>query len=446
MTLTLSSSAVTFRRWVLFMDGATRAAILPFGPILLGRLLYGGGSSDSLDLFWDSIAWYTATLVVAYMLGHAIGALVGHLSPWTQRRISPEFPSSWFYRIVGIIVALHVFSFGTAVQSHATLVGLRFMSGLFMGLIHRATSLLVAPKFVRGGKGGRQSPAADELSLEMLSSSSQQHNVANPGGPLYCLLDDDEPEVCKHWLAGFAISIVLSGIIYRDPLKPSGLFLTMFTPGESHGLVPLFFFMAISALVEITIRRGTKQWRACFTPLFRWIQPHIRLHCKNPTHGRAAFCRSYSSSASSMPVLGGILRRRKGTEDNNGILWTSNYSWNRDRLDSNNSKGTRTSRLNSTPSMDGNRSRMNSNMSNDLFYDCSSDYFQEDQDRDLNDLFEQEEEEEDYDFTTKLNSIAKYSNGKCIYEEDQSPAPVPAGTSLQIIPRAYKEFFGNKCE
>jgi hypothetical protein len=79
-------------------------------------------------------------------------------------------------------------------------------------------------------------------------------------------------------------------------------------------------------------------------------------------------------------------------------------------------------------------------MSNDLFYDCSSEYFPDDAGRELDDLFEEN------DFSSNLDSIAKYSQGKCMYE-DESPAPVPPGTSIQVIPKSYVEFFGrSKCD
>jgi hypothetical protein len=73
-------------------------------------------------------------------------------------------------------------------------------------------------------------------------------------------------------------------------------------------------------------------------------------------------------------------------------------------------------------------------MSNDLFYDCSSE-FPEDGERDLTELFDE------MDFSDYWDSIASYTRGKCLFE-DGSPAPVPPGTSIQSIPRAYLEFFG----
>ena len=460
-------SPIHYRRWVLFMDGATRAAILPFGPILLGRLLYGGGhlqrvfsysihESTSLDsnsissggvgegiggihFFWDSIAWYTATLVSAYMLGHGIGALVGHLSVWAQQRMSPEGPSSWFYRIVGIIVALHVFSFGTTVQSHGTLVALRFMSGLLMGAIHRTTSLRVASKLQMQSRGTYKETPFFEVSPTHQQNHPVTSAATTPGGPLYCLLDEEEPEVCKHWLAGFAISMIVSGIIYQDPLQPSGFYSSLLSPRESNSLLSLFLFMIISAIAEIAIRRGMIHWIACFTSLYSLLRRLLPLQNISPFHERKIFCQrklaSYSQSAAvgSIPVLEGILRRRRGTEDNGPFGSPTNYSKSRDRLDSNTSRGTRRSRINSNMSIDGNRSRMNSNMSNDFFYDCSSEYPPDDQY--LDDFLEENH------FSSHIDSIAKYSNGKCTYD-DESPSPVPPGTSRQIIPRSYVEFFG----
>jgi hypothetical protein len=383
-------------RLALFIDGASRATMLPFAPLLLGHLMqksHEDVASPLPESMWPSIAWATAAMIVTYMVGRTIGSVIGAHSNLI-RKIYKNTKSRAFTRTAGIVLALHLFCFGAGLKDAFWLYIMRFFMGVFIGIIMRVSSY-----------GNRQ--GFNEKSLE---------NIVEAG-------------TAKVWLMGFAVSMLTSGVLYY-PLCHSAVFTTL-AGGDSSSwswlLGPVVFGMIVY-LTDIVLN--------CLCGRFIVIpndvddRQRVQYDLDNSQKSYVKDDNIVESAHGSSAVK---RRVRLGSTGNRARSGTNP----RIRLGSYNGGGGNRSRLESN-----NRSRLDSSMSNDVFFDCESHCTSESitwggledngggavsplrvcASREVNDHF----------FST-----ARYENGKCVYE-DGSPAPVQAGLCAAHVPPAWQ--------
>ena len=123
----------------LFLDGMSRAVILPFGPSLVYRLVTGnmtslGPNGTKLGSDCAQVAYPLAIVVAAHLLGRSFGnsvALKHHQQPHTPNSTLPKYVA----RLSGISIALHVFTLGAGLTSVLWLVMIRFLSATLVGVL-----------------------------------------------------------------------------------------------------------------------------------------------------------------------------------------------------------------------------------------------------------------------------------------------------------------------
>jgi hypothetical protein len=378
------------QRVALFIDGASRATLLPFAPLLLGHLMRKGRDDVANPLpesMWGSVTWATAAMMATYMLGRAAGTAMGAHSGRVQRFYCNAQKKA-FSRTVGAVLALHLFSFGSGLHEPVSLYFMRLLMGFLVGIL------------VRVGSGNRQ--GFDERSLEHIVDSG----------------------IAKIWLMGFAVSILTSGVLYY-PLCHSPFF-TMITGGAKTSwswMIPPLSFIAVVHITDTALQ-------FCCG---RFLKPELAVEFK--CDQRYELMSSSKDESVTFEGVHGSAVKRRSTGENRVRLG----SGNRARLGSHNTR----SRLGSSNSY-SRRVRLDSGMSNDEFYDCES------RDGDVSVTWGFDDEmggspmnNANGDGADNYYSIANYVNGKCVYE-DGSPSPVQATLCVATIPRAWEHIHKSK--
>ena len=174
---------IIMKRIALFVDGAARAAILPYAPILVYQLMHDPtarpASLDDFDL-WPEIATKVALLVALCSVGHSIGSLLWGSTGYMSERV--------FGALIGLVVALLAFS--TGANTYMALLLFRSLASVVSGILYSRTKYCAK-------------------------------NACNDGMQM--------PVV---WLLGFATTVLLGGVLFHT-LRRSALF-RMFSSGEWH--------------------------------------------------------------------------------------------------------------------------------------------------------------------------------------------------------------------
>lgn len=174
---------IIMKRIALFVDGAARAAILPYAPILVYQLMHDPtarpASLDDFDL-WPEIATKVALLVALCSVGHSIGSLLWGSTGYMSERV--------FGALIGLVVALLAFS--TGANTYMALLLFRSLASVVSGILYSRTKYCAK-------------------------------NTCNDGMQM--------PVV---WLLGFATTVLLGGVLFHT-LRRSALF-RMFSSGELH--------------------------------------------------------------------------------------------------------------------------------------------------------------------------------------------------------------------
>jgi len=433
------------QRIALFIDGASRATLIPFAPLLLGHLLNGhinslvsssssSSSSSSLssgdvittstssqfetfpEALWSSITLATAGMIATYLIGRAVGTALGAHSTLVQYIFASTqsanvnantnpVSTKAFSRTVGAIVALHFFSFGAGMEKAITLYFIRFFMGLCVGLLLRIVS-------------GNHHNAK---SLEVVVESG----------------------IAKVWLAGFAVSMLTSGVLYA-PLSRSPVFILLTGGTESwEWIVATLFFLAVIFLTENLFQFCVGRFNVSdndddgYGDEMDFDHYDLELQSNKKED-------KFNVNADMAVVRSSSLKKRNVSKDDDmastpirqrGSMGSENSAhWN----DHSRQKNYNRRRLDSNSSHQGNRLRLDSNMSNrsnDIFFDCESRCDEQsvswglDEETGLGDA-------PVYESRNDSMSTACYENGKCVYE-DGSPAPIQASLCVKDTPKSF---------
>jgi len=371
-------------RIALFVDGASRATLLPFAPLLLGHLMLKQNEDVANPLpefMWGSVTWATAGMMAIYLTGRAVGTAIGAHSDKVQK-FYRDSQSKAFSRTTGAVFAFHLFSFGTGLKDTVSLYFMRFLMGILVGLLLRVAS------------GNRQ--GLDEKSLE--------HIV--------------ETGIAKVWLIGFAISMLTSGVLYY-PLCHSSIFTTLMGGGKYTlaWLVGPIIFVVIVIITDLVL--NCVCGRFIIAEDYTYNQPEKTNYGKNSKQ-RSIIKEDYFVESSHGPST--VKKRtRLGSNGNRARFGSSS----RGRLGSYNSSGR--------------RNRLDSNKSNDTFFDCESQgtsgsiIWDFDEETGLN---SPQHTSAKVDLKDHSFSVARYENGKCVYD-DGSPSPVQAELCVALLPPAW---------
>lgn len=422
------------QRIALFIDGASRATLIPFAPLLLGHLLNGhinplvSSSLSSEDVIttssqfetfpealWSSITLATAGMIATYLIGRAVGTALGAHSTLVQHIFESTndnantnpVSNKAFSRTVGAIVALHFFSFGAGMENAIALYFIRFFMGLCVGLL-----------------------------LRIVNVSGNHHNAKS----LEVVV---ESGIAKVWLAGFAVSMLTSGVLYA-PLSRSPVFILLTGGTESwEWIVATLFFLALIFLTENLFQFCVGKFNFSDNDIdghgygdemdFDHYDLELQSNKKEDkfdVNVDMAMVRSSSLKKRNVSKDGNMtpIKQRGSMGSENSAHWNDHSrhrSFNRSRLDSNSSHH-------------GNRLRLDSNMSNrsnDIFFDCESRCDEQsvswglDEETGFGDS-------PNYESRNNSMSTACYENGKCVYE-DGSPAPIQASLCVKDTPKSF---------
>jgi len=364
--------------------------MLPFIPLLLGHLMLHHEENINVpfpESKWHSVMWATAGMMAIYMAGRAVGTAIGAHSDRVQKYYRNS-QSKAFSRTVGVVFAIHLFCFGAGLRDVVSLYFMRFGMGILVGLLLRVAS------------GNKQ---FDENSLE--------HIV--------------ETGTAKIWLIGFAISMLTSGVLYY-PLCHSEVFTLLMGGGRLtlSWLIGPVTFVAIVQLTDLLLN--------CICGKFIVAVDYTYSQPENENDIGQILMRKEDPFVESSHGTSAV-KRRKHLGSNGNRARLGSRTTGRSRLGSCNS--TTRPRLDSAT-----RVRLGSNTSNDVFFDCESQCTNGSITWDLDEELGSNSpafvsanlDGNDYSF-----SVAKYENGKCVYD-DGSPSPVQAELCVAHLPPAWK--------
>ena len=381
------SHAIHLRRIGLFLDGASRASLLPFLPLLLFALKQHKheGELVKIDLpssLWSSVVWSTAGLVACYNLGRFIGRMLSN----TQRiqRWHADAGSKAFSRTVGAVIALQLFCFGSGMHTSAPLLGYRFLMGICVGMIYER------------GTCKASSQEESESMRSKIVSTSDGYECGSGGMERDTFHFSVESGLAKIWLAGFGLSMLANGLVYH-PIRQSYIF-SVLTGGSSWSFLPaMVFFGGVVYAVSMVVE-------CCF----------MHLSTSDPIE----FENKKNDDFWKKPIESDVgARVRLGSNGNVRLDYMEG------------GRG-------------GARDRFDSNFSNDTFYDCESYNGNLSIDYMYSDMMDEKSDTTPIRSTCSSkdhsNSIAKYVGNKCLFE-DGSPAMVPPGLCPSVTPRSYHE-------
>ena len=388
----------------LFLDGMSRAVILPFGPSLVYRLVTGnmtlGPSGTKLGSDCAHVAYPLAIVVAAYLLGRSFGNSVA-----LKLSIMPDTLPKYVARLSGISIALHVFTLGAGLTSVGWLVMIRFLSATLVGVLCFITrppspepedDLLL---FIESPENRLES---GHTHTNNTSSLDDQRGVKRRDGYV-----DIASGTAKIYMVAFAVSILSGGLLYRHAAGDATF---QELTGSNNSTISSLFLVAISVLAESILR--------CVFYLFggssssttdknqqQDVSSKQQHRCTSPA-GTYASADQFNSNMSPL--------KPRDMEDRFMPL--------RDRLGS----------TNSTPAR---RSRLDTGGSADEFFDCNSVISgMEDFPLELDDEMCDNDDDEEIGHTNQ--ELARFVDQKCVYGNG-SPAFCPAGDSPDQVPPNY---------
>lgn len=393
MTTATQSPPPVMRRFSLFVDGMARAIILPFGPSLVHRLVYG--SVEIEVAAWSGVVYYLALVIAVYIVGRWLGSsLASSFQLW--HAYDDALLPIYIARLGGVALSLHVFTYGAGLASVRWLVAIRFLSATLAGLLCGFTNHIALPEDVWTYR----------KAVEIDREEPAEAGIRRREGYV-----DVASGTAKIYLTGFAISILSGGLLFRKATKDSTF--RALTGASRYSWSPLFL-VGVSVSLEIVLRG-----------LFALASKPDVVEENNGAAGkvRKVFRRivsddKTSSHQDSKPLITTvplhlIIDDEDEAEEDAFI----------DPLSMSVTKQNRKSTF-ATPM----RSRMESNNSIDEFFDCQS-------------AFSDVENAEVHSAkSTNEMEIAQYVNGRCLYN-DGSAASVPPGDCIASIPPNYLLFY-----
>ncbi len=244
------NSSVVLYRFALFIDGMTRAALVPFGPRLVHRLLFASESdltttaAEALSSNWSQVAIPYAIVVAMYSVGRSLGSMLAQRFPTDQKRLQHTMA-----RLGGAALALHVFSFGAGLDSLFWLVMIRFSSAVASGWICQITEVI----HNNSNLSNNEVDAAAETEQDRMESGAlnddsegKQQSIARKNVEM-----DANVETGKIYITGVALSILTGGLLYKYTVN-SALFRAL--TGAYHLTLSPLFLIGLSLLLEAMLR------------------------------------------------------------------------------------------------------------------------------------------------------------------------------------------------
>lgn len=375
-------SPPVMRRFALFVDGLSRAVILPFGPSLIHRLVFGKTEFQSET--WRRVGIHSAWVLSVYLVGR-----------WFGYSISKNFTASkklhvYVARLGGSAMSLHVFAYGAGLSSVFSLILIRLVASILSGTLCGITSGISLP----------EDGWAHELPYDLLSEDRAEANARRRQSYV-----DIAPAASKLYVTGFAVSILSGGLLFRPATKDSTF--RALTGAYRYTWSPLFL-VGLAVVVEIILRCLFSLARTTATEGLPMSTGKVRkaiVRIVAPSHDI------------SKPLITLAINEEEEHDEagTRGSIGTP--SINRRRTLSFSTPG---------------RSRVESYASIDDFFDCHSAFSEDFLDDDTGMAPPNEE------------AIAKYVNGKCLYD-DGKPSFVNPGECIANIPQGYLDLYrGNE--
>jgi hypothetical protein len=229
----------------LFLDGMSRAVILPFGPSLVYRLVTGnltlGPNGTKLGSDCAQVAYPLAIVVAAYLLGRSFGNSVA-----LRLEILPNALPKYVARLSGVSIALHVFTLGAGLTSVWWLVMIRFLSATLVGVLCFITK-----------------PPSPEEEDELLLFESPENRLESGQTHTHTKTLDDQRGMkrrdgyvdigsgtAKIYMVAFSVSILSGGLLYRHAAGDA----TFQELTGVVGSISSLFLVAVSVLAESVLR------------------------------------------------------------------------------------------------------------------------------------------------------------------------------------------------
>jgi hypothetical protein len=401
---TRAFSPAVLRRTALLIDGVARAALFPFGPRLIHRLLSQKELVDSST--WSEIAYPVAIVTGVYTLARALGGSMATQFPVDKTKVH-----QYVARLGGLSVALHVFAFGAGLGTVRSLVWIRFLAALLAGYCCGITDYpLPEDKAASRVDSTNDTEIMEQGGLHQTASEDSTASRNSQARAAYFFV---APGTIKIYTTGLAVSILVGGLLFR--LVSNSIVMQAYAGGYPFTLSPVFF-LAVAALAEASFR--VVLWLAsnCAAGDF----PDERSPQEQSTSAvqrlvsRVVNRRVHNTSTPN--------RRRIGSSDR--VQMDDPLSLSRHRH-----------------SAHGMRARLNSSKSETSmsdFFDCQSAFSDEVVDLDADPLTG----DALYDDEPSETERAIYKDGMTVYE-DGTAAFVPQGECIAGIPENYLEFCNN---
>ena len=389
------------RRLALFVDGMERAIILPFGPSLVHRLVYG--SDDIAMASWSGVAYYLAWVVSVYILGRWFGTLL------SQRFTPTDRLPIYVARLGGAALSLHIFTYGAGLNSVKWLVAIRFLSAILAGLMCELTSAISLPEddWLYRSEDGK-SVTLEEERIDALRRREGYVDIASGTAKIY--------------LTGFAVSILSGGLLFRKATRDSTF--RKLTGAYQYSLSPLFL-VGVAVTTEIVLRGLFALARNPYANEDTGTAGRVRGVVRRMVSDKVTNNKTGRDVVVAVESLTSASRRGTGMDLHPLIIEEDDDSAS-DLL------AARFFDADAATSVT--RSRIESFASMDEFFDCRS-------------MFSGDEEEQcaATPGLTNETEAAVYVDGRCQYS-DGSPAFVPCGDSASAVPLNYLESYKNNYE
>jgi hypothetical protein len=387
-------SPAVLRRFALFMDGMTRAMILPFGPTLLHRLVYGG--SEIQPSTWSRLSYQFAWVVAVYILGQRLGGVLARKMVFSCHRQLSAVVS----RLGGAALSLYIFTYGEGLENVRWLVAIRFLSAILAGLLCGVTNGIALPEddwlYRDNGKS-----SIEEERMEALRRREGYIDIASGSAKIY--------------LTGFAVSILSGGLLFRKVTEESTLQSLTDTDRFS---VSLFFLFGVAVSAEIILRCIFALTRNANLKEQIKIEKEGGVNNTNQTNDAYVYIEPFQTP---LYFKSPAYSERNIQQDDENITITFTAD----------SKLEKKINFFDAETATGARTRLESHTSVDEFFDCQSIYSDVDIETQVSDSV-----------GLHQNEKAQYIDGKHIYE-DGSHAFVPQGECIANIPSNYLAFYNN---
>jgi len=417
------------RRLALFVDGMTRAMILPFGPSLVHRLVYKSNSNDDnmIQLItaetWSGVAYYLAWVVSVYIVGRWLGSTL--LSSFAVP--SPDRLPVYVARLGGAALSLHIFTYGAGLAAVKWLVAIRFLSAILAGLLCGLTSGIALPEdnwiynyyqkqhWYSQGKTAA-APTLEEERVDALRRREGYVDIASGTARIY--------------LTGFAVSILSGGLLFRTVTKDSTF--RKLTSTYQYSVSPLFL-VGVAVTTELTLR--------CLFALAR--NPYAKEDAGTAGRVRGVVRRMVSDNVTGNKTGRDVVVAVESLTGGKRVCMSPAPSFHPliEEADDDNSAMSDLYSVRYFDADNATRSRVGSFTSIDEFFDCRS--MASGGGGSGGDI------EEARHMATPVffdeTEVARYVDGKCQYA-DGSPAFVPSGDCVRTVPENYLTFYNNNYE